>query len=302
MSEHDAPPADAPEAAPIADPVAAGTLLTQAREAAGLTVDAVAQQLKLAPRQVRALESGDFGALPGRTFVRGFVRNYARLVRLDPAAALAALPDAVATPSLDRPALASGPRSIGEIPAQSGHKPGVARWAIPLALIAIVGVAVFYELGRPPAQTRRAEPARTAPASAPNPSPAASSALPNPLATAAESAAPPGTPAASPAAPRSEPVSVAPPAALPMGETTLEFGFRGQSWVEVRDGKGTTIMSTMGTRGATQAVTSTPPLDIVVGNASEVDVTFGGVRIDTRPYHRQNVARLRLPLPAAATK
>ena len=48
-----------------------------------MTIDAVAQQLKLAPRQVRALEDGDFTHLPGRTFVRGFMRNYARLVRLD---------------------------------------------------------------------------------------------------------------------------------------------------------------------------------------------------------------------------
>jgi cytoskeleton protein RodZ len=39
----------------------------------------VAQQLKLAPRQVRALEEENFGMLPGRTFTRGFMRNYARL-------------------------------------------------------------------------------------------------------------------------------------------------------------------------------------------------------------------------------
>ena len=35
-------------------PVTAGALLIAAREAAGLTIEAVAQQLKLAPRQVRA--------------------------------------------------------------------------------------------------------------------------------------------------------------------------------------------------------------------------------------------------------
>ena len=66
--------------------------LRMAREAAGLSIDAVAQQLKLAPRQVKALEDDDFAELPGRTFVRGFVRNYARLLRLDPEAVVAALP------------------------------------------------------------------------------------------------------------------------------------------------------------------------------------------------------------------
>ena len=67
-----------------ADAPRAGAALRAAREAAGLSIDDVAQQLKLAPRQVQALEDDDYARLPGRTFVRGFVRNYARFVRLDP--------------------------------------------------------------------------------------------------------------------------------------------------------------------------------------------------------------------------
>src|SRR4029453_10576049 len=70
-----------PNIGPATEPArpSAGTLLHLAREEAGLTLDAVAQQLKLAPRQVKAIEDDDFAGLPGRTFVRGFVRNYARL-------------------------------------------------------------------------------------------------------------------------------------------------------------------------------------------------------------------------------
>ena len=45
----------------------------------------VAQTLKLGVRQVEALENGDWGGLPGATFIRGFVRNYARLVQVDAA-------------------------------------------------------------------------------------------------------------------------------------------------------------------------------------------------------------------------
>ena len=61
----------------------AGAQLRATREAFGLSLEEVAQQLKLAPRQVIALEDEDFAQLPGRTFVRGFVRNYARLLNLD---------------------------------------------------------------------------------------------------------------------------------------------------------------------------------------------------------------------------
>ena len=60
-----------------------GEQLRLAREARGLEVADIAQTLKLGPRQVEALEAGDWKGLPGNTFIRGFVRNYARLVQID---------------------------------------------------------------------------------------------------------------------------------------------------------------------------------------------------------------------------
>lgn len=62
----------------------AGGMLLNARRAAGLSVDDVVAKLKLSRRQVEALEADRYGDLPGNTFVRGFVRNYARLLKLDP--------------------------------------------------------------------------------------------------------------------------------------------------------------------------------------------------------------------------
>jgi cytoskeleton protein RodZ len=61
-----------------------GQELAAAREARGLAVADVAQQLKFAPRQLVALEQEQFGALPGAAFTRGMVRSYARLLKLDP--------------------------------------------------------------------------------------------------------------------------------------------------------------------------------------------------------------------------
>ncbi|MEC5386267.1 helix-turn-helix domain-containing protein [Uliginosibacterium sp. H3] len=65
--------------------VNAWQLLRETREARGLTVAEVAQHLKLTPRQVEAMEAGDLAHLPGPAFARGFVRNYARFLHLDPA-------------------------------------------------------------------------------------------------------------------------------------------------------------------------------------------------------------------------
>ena len=56
---------------------APGATLAAQREAMGLTVEQIADQLKLAPRQVVALEQGDFASLPNMAVTRGFIRAYA---------------------------------------------------------------------------------------------------------------------------------------------------------------------------------------------------------------------------------
>jgi len=61
-----------------------GGELARAREARGLALADVAQQLKFAARQLEALEQERFDLLPGGTFARGMVRSYARLLKLDP--------------------------------------------------------------------------------------------------------------------------------------------------------------------------------------------------------------------------
>lgn len=61
-----------------------GTALRSARESLGMDVDDAARKLCLSPRQLSALESDDFAALPSPAFTRGFIRNYARLLNLDP--------------------------------------------------------------------------------------------------------------------------------------------------------------------------------------------------------------------------
>ena len=167
------PGIDAAGAEAAATPPTAGAILAQAREAAGLSVQDVALQLRLAPRQVTAIERDDFASLPGRTFVRGFVRNYARLLKLDVDAILAALPGDGAA-ALDRPSLAATTRAIGELPSERAARPGVAKWAIPLVLIAIVAIAALYEFSRPPAPVATTPPAAPAPPPAAEPSPSAS--------------------------------------------------------------------------------------------------------------------------------
>ncbi len=67
---------------PAVPPTASARLRT-AREAQGLTTTDIAARTRITIRHVLALDRGDLAALPGRPYVLGFVRNYARAVGLD---------------------------------------------------------------------------------------------------------------------------------------------------------------------------------------------------------------------------
>jgi cytoskeleton protein RodZ len=78
------------QAFPEIDPTV-GDLLRAAREAKGWDCMRIAQFLRLSERQVQAMEFNDWPSLPGNTMIRGFVRNYARLVQIDSAPLMALL-------------------------------------------------------------------------------------------------------------------------------------------------------------------------------------------------------------------
>jgi cytoskeleton protein RodZ len=298
---------DAAGAEAAATPPTAGAILAQAREAAGLSVQDVALQLRLAPRQVTAIERDDFASLPGRTFVRGFVRNYARLLKLDVDAILAALPGDGAA-ALDRPSLAATTRAIGELPSERAARPGVAKWAIPLVLIAIVAIAALYEFSRPPAPVATTPPAAPAPPPAAEPSPSSSPApqadaqpggpppvslagtsttsLPNPVAagaTAANSAPAPAAPSPAAASPAKQ-----------GAPNQLNVRFHGTSWIEVRDRSGNIVLSMTGNDGTSREIAIASPGEITVGNVAAVEASWRGRRLDLATQSKQNVARVRL--------
>lgn len=73
------------------EPQSVGELLRHAREHAGFSVADLAARLRMGAKQVDALEQADYTLLPQGTFLRGFVRNYAKAVGISPDDALAVL-------------------------------------------------------------------------------------------------------------------------------------------------------------------------------------------------------------------
>ena len=131
-----------------------GKTLAAQREAMGWTIEQVADQLKLAVRQVQALEQGDYANLPPPAVVRGFVRAYAKVVKLDAAPLVAQI-------ALDSPAPDTSPSVVRRDKPTSFSQTrfpsnGKRASKLPLGLIAgavlvIGGAAAAWQFGVVPA-------------------------------------------------------------------------------------------------------------------------------------------------------
>jgi cytoskeleton protein RodZ len=64
-------------------PATPGGRLRQARERSGLTCAEVAKTLHMTVYYVKSLENDEYDKLPGKTFVKGYMRSYGRLLNLD---------------------------------------------------------------------------------------------------------------------------------------------------------------------------------------------------------------------------
>ncbi len=285
MSEAVQNPAEVTSETPssVSPTIPVGSQLRVAREAARLSFDEVAHALKFSPRQIELLEADDYAALPGVTIVRGFVRGYARLLKLDPEALLrqleAALPSApVEVRPPDNMGIASQPRGLREFSP-------VVTVAIVLLLAALL-LALWHFFG----------PAAPQATTMTSPATATGQPLDTPAQTSEQVANPVSTPGAPPAAvPAGE--NAMPPQANPATDATtpaLRFAFADRAWVEVTDANRQLLHSGENPGGSQLTLTGRPPFDIVIGNASKVTLTYGEKSVDLAPHMRVEVARLTL--------
>jgi len=283
-----------------------GARLSEARQAQGLATGDVARRLKLSVGQVEALEAGRYHDLPGPIFVRGFIRNYAKLVKLDADELLQAagdsLPQAAARPEMppsrDIPFPNSTPRRWPQFAA--------------IGAVVVVGLLAVYEFGLNDApRTVATAPAVETPAAKTPPAKEKPAFVPS-LSTAA--VARPGAPASPPEVEAPVTRQVSPePAATPFAtaappvvvsrqerpvhpdEREVRFVFEEESWVEVRDRNDTVIFYQLNASGTVRRVAGLPPLTVVVGNAPGVKMTYAGQPVDLTRHTKIDVARLTLP-------
>lgn len=287
---------------PVAQGPSVGARLRAAREARGISLHEIANTLKLGARQVEGLENGDWQALPGHTFIRGFVRNYARLVELDPAPLMGELDRILEKP---KSKLERVEGSAEVLPSSGGRISRRDRNVI-LAGLAAVGLAaaVYFALPNDLSALRdslqgvidslsRKEEVAPPPVEAEVAAPAAP----------VDPVLPPGTTPQQVLNPQVE-TPVAPPAleAAPASAVekrpesadaaAIRFVFDKESWVEVRDRDNKPVFSQRSVAGSEQLVSGKGPFSLVIGYAPGVRLFWHGQAIDLVPHTRGDVARL----------
>ena len=60
-----------------------GDILRAEREKQGLTIDDITRETSIRDIYVEAIEKGDYDALPGDVYAKGFIRNYSRFLQMD---------------------------------------------------------------------------------------------------------------------------------------------------------------------------------------------------------------------------
>lgn len=249
--------AQAVEAAPTAS---SGNGLAAAREAKRMSVGDAAYALKVGNKVIQSIEASDWQALPGRTFAVGILRAYGRLLEVPVDALIAEVPGG--SPAVKKNHIQASTSSLKAAPAarRDGETKRQEKRMLKLGVVMVIlAVVLAYAM----------------PGSFWDDSIESAQSLVNRWVRqdvvqpqTAESAAPASTEAAKPEA-GTDVVAQA-----PTSPGTLELKFAAPAWVEVRDHTGRIIYSQLNAAGTTQFITGAAPLDVLIGNARQVQARW----------------------------
>ena len=120
---------------------ALGERLVAAREGRGIDLFRAERETKIRRAYLAALERGDYASLPGAVYVRGFLRNYAQYLGLDPE-------EAVAQWHHDAPAYAPEPAIVMPRPLVAPRKGLVlGSGVVVAAVVTVVVLAILAYIG-----------------------------------------------------------------------------------------------------------------------------------------------------------
>lgn len=227
-----------------------GSLITQARKSAGLSIDDLSESTNIRGALLREIESNNFVNCGGETYARGHLRNLALKLGVDPQVFLTAFEDEQM--QVDR--------SMKDLLVENSvmKKPEEAR-KVSWKVLATISIASLFVVGL--AQIIISN--------------TASVDIPEPIASAS------ATPSES-----ADPTS----GATPTEQATISTGTgvelivtasRAKSWIFVSDASGRTLFSGQISQGTTKTFSTDVTLNVRIGNAGGVDLTVNGNKVDS---------------------
>ena len=304
----------------------AGTLLRQAREAAGLSLAGLAAALKVPAPKLEALEADDYAAFQDHVFMRALAQSVCRTLRMDSASVLALLPRTqLKSLADDRGSINATfkERSFKATGTSLGRENGSRKVAIIVLLLLAAAAAVYFlpkhegdaeepqagasdaaalvqpagTVSEPVAAQEPVAPAATTPADVPAASAPASAPASVPATSAPAAAAVPATASTTtPAAPAADApaegaaaTSAATAAQTPGGVLVMKAN--AQSWVQVKDSSGRVVLQKTLAAGESIGAEGALPLSVIIGNASGTEVRVRGELLEVAKTTRDNVAR-----------
>ncbi|CAD7490872.1 cytoskeleton protein RodZ [Aeromonas dhakensis] len=296
--------------------VGPGQLLRNAREQLGWTREQVASRIHLRLTLIAAIESDTYDKHTSHTFIRGYLRTYAKLVGIPEETILAAYDKLGLTPP-DNIDMQSFSRRSRQQANDSRLK--VVTWLVILVLIALSVVWWWQSTARRSAGDEALAATEMGAARNPNtPSatPAVDVAEPvlAPAASAAADAA--VTPVVSDAAATTLPADASSAVATTTAETSaaaatqpaddtaasepakvpqLKMSFTADCWLDVKDANGKTLFSGLKKANDELVLEGPEPLKFIIGAPMAINIEYKGKSIDMSRYNNGRTARLSLP-------
>lgn len=291
-----------------------GMTLREKRIAMGLSVADVAAQIRLAPRQIEALEADDLAHLPELPFVRGFVRSYAKLLQLEVEPLLATLPNPHVTSDRIEPDSVGVPFNIQQLSVRQNQL-----WLYASAVVALLVIGfMLWHFVTPRKEAAAVSDVVKSNITLPVMSEVVSAVAVVDVVAADESASVVASGAALPMLQPTttlvqspQPVALAQatlPASVATAEkiavkpaitgvkTHLRLVFDAESWAEVKDATGRLMSSKLNEPGTELNLNGQAPYELVIGNARFVQLYRSGKQFDLSKYinSTSEVARLTL--------
>ena len=295
-----------------------GITLREAREAQKLTIEDVSKQLRLSEKQIHALEADEFEGFASAMLARGFIKNYARMLNLDPEPLLDAHRK-FAPQDLVQSILYTSETAI-PMP-QASRSKLITFFLIGVLLVGGLFWIVFNNLNHQENPDQAEITLDHIANQTPEPADISAAAMPEQALPAAErnEIAEESTnkqPVSAFKSPENLPTTnveikssneeksttenstkIDPLAPAPIiGGLKVTFKFTDESWISVQDKNYKSVLSKLGRAGDVEEVEGLPPLRIVIGNANGTQLILKNKNIDLMPYNKSNVVHMTLPM------